>query len=86
MKKVYYQIIDPINKTSITGDRVTNEENNTRILEILLKELHLSKEDYAEYVPATKPSDAVPNMPDYYMSHGYIEGTSKLVTVVIISM
>ena len=29
--------------------------------------------------------NAVPNMPDYYMSHGYIDGTSKLITIIIIS-
>lgn len=85
MKKVYYQLIDPVNKDNITGDRVYPDSSNENILGILLRELHLNKDDYAEFVPATKPCDAVPNMPDYYMSHGYIEGTSKLITIIIIS-
>lgn len=85
MKKVYYQVVDPVNKTSITGDKEYNSNSNEIVLETLLRELHLNKDDYAEYVPVTKPYDAVPNMPDYYMSHGYIDGTSKLITIIIIS-
>lgn len=85
MKKVYYQLVDPINKTSSTGDREYTDCSNEKVLEILLKELHINKEEYMEFVPATRPCDSVPNMPDYYMSHGYIEGTSKLFTAIIIS-
>lgn len=83
MKKVYYQLVDPINRTSSTGDRLYTDGCNE--IEAILRELHINSDDYIQRTSCTKPNSTVPNMPEYYMTQGYIDGTSKLFTAIVIT-
>lgn len=83
MKKVYYQLVDPINRTSSMGDRLYADNCNE--IEAILRELHINSDDYIQCASCTRPNNTVPNMPDYYIVQGYIDGTSKLFTAIVIT-
>jgi len=84
MKKVYLQIIDPINKTSISScDEYPDEYMQGP--ETSLKKFGI---DYKRITGSSieQPADILPMMPEYILFQGVVEGTSKLVTIVTIDI
>jgi hypothetical protein len=84
MKKVYYKIIDPVNDITLAGCRVYPDYNYRKVVEVLLKELGINADDYRERTPITNAQDSIPGMPEYYMTQGYVYGTSKLVSITVV--
>lgn len=76
--KAYYMLVDPIHKTSRIGDK----EGDNLSLPILLRELGIKEEEYMykELLGET----IIPNMPKHTMYQGNIEGTSQVLSVIII--
>ena len=71
-------LVDPMHKTSRVGDR----EGDNLSLSILLRELGI-KEDGFMY-SHIKGESTIPNMPKHTMYQGNIEGTSQILSVIII--
>lgn len=82
MKKVYIQIIDPINGTCLNACHEYPNEYNQAI-EATLRQYGLpNKNEHFEIINSTGAE--LPGMPEYLLAHGLVDGTSKLVNITII--
>lgn len=71
-------LVDPVHKTS----RVGNREGDNLSLSILLRELGIKEEEYVH--DCIMGENLIPNMPKHIMCQGNIEGTSQILSVIII--
>ena len=82
MQKVYIQIVDPIHGTNINACHEYPDEYNQSI-EATLKQYGLPIDGKNFGCISDSESD-LPGMPNYYMSQGLVEGTSKLVNIIVV--
>lgn len=82
MKKVYIQIIDPINGTCINAYHEYPSEYNQAV-EATLRQYNLPEVD-GDTVALCNGKDGLPGMPNYLLLHYLVEGTSKLVHITVI--
>ena len=73
MKRVYIQIIDPINGTC--------DEYNQAV-EATLRYYNLSADE--DYEAMGETGHEIPGMPNYLLVHGLERGTSKLVNITVV--
>lgn len=81
MKKVYIQIIDPINGTTLSASHEYPSEYNQAV-EATLRYYNLSAEEDYEAMSGT--GHELPGMPEYLLIHGLEKGTSKLVNITVV--
>lgn len=80
MKKVYIQIIDPIHGTCVNACHEYPDEYNQAV-EATLRQYNLPNESrHFEAMSGTE----LPGMPEYLLSHGLVDGTSKLVNITVV--
>lgn len=82
MKKVYIQIIDPMNGTCVNACHEYPKEYN-QVVETTLKLYGLPSES-KHFEAMSKEDNELPGMPEYLLSHGLIDNTSKLVNITVI--
>lgn len=71
-------LVDPIHKTSRIGDK----EGDNLSLSTLLRELEIKEEQYV--YDCVMGENLIPNMPKHIMYQGNVEGTSQILSVIII--
>lgn len=82
MKKVYIQIIDPLNGTCVNAyHEYPNEYNHA--MEATLRQYNLPNTWKHSETTGDNGSE-LPGMPSYLLSHGLVDGTSKLVNITVI--
>lgn len=81
MKKVYIQIIDPINGTTLNASHEYSDEYNN-IVERTLRQYGLTRNE--SYEATSSIGKELPGMPDYLLIHGIERGTSKIVNITVI--
>ena len=81
MKKVYVQIIDPINGTTLSASHEYPDEYNN-IVERTLRQYDLTGDENYEAMSGT--GEELPGMPDYLLLHGIERGTSKIVNITVV--
>lgn len=81
MKKVYIQIIDPINGTTLSASHEYPNECNTAV-ERTLRQYSLTADENYEAMSGT--GEELPGMPSYLLLHGIERGTSKIVNITVI--
>lgn len=84
MIKAYYLIIDPIDRSSISGIKdYVGEITLEKALSLLLQELRLTKEDCINF---SKTSCTSLTFSNYIIYCGSITNTSKIVSIEIVSL
>lgn len=78
MKKVYIQIIDPLNGTCVNACHEYPSEYNQAV-EATLRYYNLSAEEDYEAMSGTGHE-----LPEYLLIHGLEKGTSKLVNITVV--
>lgn len=81
MKKVYIQIIDPINGTTLNASHEYPSEYNQAV-EATLRIYGLCADENYEAMSGT--GEELPGMPNYLLLHGVERGTSKIVNITVI--
>lgn len=81
MKKVYIQIIDPINGTTLNASHEYPSEYS-QAAETTLRIYGLHADENYEAMSGT--GEELPNMPNYLLLHGVERGTSKIVNITVI--
>lgn len=81
MKKVYIQIIDPLNGTCVNACHEYPSEYNQAV-EATLRYYNLSAEE--DYEATSGTGHELPGMPEYLLIHGLEKGTSKLVNITVV--
>lgn len=82
MKKVYIQIVDPLNGTCISACHEYPDEHNQAVEYTLLNygiQLHR-----CDLESITDEDCAIPKMPKYLLTHGTVDGTSKLISIIVV--
>lgn len=82
MKRVYIQIIDPINGTCLNACHEYPDEYNQAV-EATLRQYGLPNES-RHFEAMSGTGTELPGMPEYLLSHGLVDGTSKLVNITVI--
>jgi hypothetical protein len=81
MKRVYIQIIDPINSTCVNACHEYPDEYNQAV-EATLRYYNLSADE--DYEAMGETGHEIPGMPNYLLVHGLERGTSKLVNITVV--
>lgn len=81
MKKVYIQIIDPLNGTCVNACHEYPSEYNQAI-EATIRHYGISME--GDYISKDECGEELPGMPEYLLIHGLEKGTSKLVNITVV--
>lgn len=82
MKKVYIQIIDPLNGTCVNACHEYPSEYNQAV-EATLRQYNLPNEG-KHFEAMSGTGEELPGMPEYLLSHGLVSGTSKLVSITVV--
>lgn len=76
MKRVYIQIIDPINGTCVNA---CHPDEYNQAVEATLRYYNLSADE-----AMGETGHEIPGMPNYLLVHGLERGTSKLVNITVV--
>lgn len=83
MKKVYIQIIDPLNGTCMNACHEYPSEYNQAV-KATLKQYGIYDDSEYTFEGMTNTESDLPGMPKYAMCCGKVEGTSKLVSITVV--